>query len=327
MPRIVKRRLAPQTLFFGLLLLGVAALSFELPPPVAPRSGSSLPTTVSDSVVVLFTGDLMFDRTIRLALEKAGGREKLFEGVSPLLSGADAVVGNLEGPVTHFESVSEKSAVGDPANTRFTFPSFVPAFLHEKGFRVVSIGNNHVMDFGTEGLEETKERLTRSTILFVGDPSRESGEPVTLRLKGITIAFAGYNDFLASDPERTRAALRAGRDVGADFVVVLAHWGEEYDPLPSTRIRTLARSFVSAGADLIVGTHSHVVGEREDLGFARVYYSLGNFVFDQYFSDDVRCGMAVKLTLTKERTRTVPQYEDVAIGLMPGARTVLGCTN
>lgn len=320
---ITKQRLAGAVFSGALLVGGLALLYGSSSPPTFFVGGAG--TARASSAAILFTGDLMFDRTIRTALERVGAPERLFEGVSALFSRADAVVGNLEGPVTHFASVSEKSVVGEANNTRFTFPTFIPKMLYEKGFRVVSIGNNHAMDFGREGVEETKENLGKAGIGFVGDPLQEDPEPFFLTVKGFRVAFVGYNDFINPNAQGVRAALRAARDAHADFVVLLAHWGEEYEALPPERIKILARSFVAAGADLVIGTHPHVRGAREELGLARVYYSLGNFVFDQYWDASVRCGRAVKLSLQKEGKRTVSHYEEFDVGLLPGARVIVGC--
>jgi poly-gamma-glutamate synthesis protein (capsule biosynthesis protein) len=84
-----------------------------------------------------------------------------------------------------------------------------------------------------------------------------------------------------------------------DFVIVMPHWGEEYVSTTSPALRAQAKAFVDAGAGAIIGSHPHVVGEQEWMGTVPVFYSLGNFIFDQYFSSSVMKGEIVAFTLQK----------------------------
>ena len=107
----------------------------------------------------------------------------------------------------------------------------------------------------------------------------------------------------------------------------MAHWGIEYQSAPPSYVRVLARKFSLAGADLVIGTHPHVIGEMEDIGTTRVYYSLGNFVFDQYWDELVRCGLAVELSLTKVGATTTAFYVEQEVGLLRSGASVLGCSS
>ena len=124
------------------------------------------------------------------------------------------------------------------------------------------------------------------------------------------------------DADRARAAIANST---ADATVVLAHWGNEYETEPAERVRTLAASFVQSGAALIIGTHPHVIGTVEDIDGARVYYSLGNFVFDQYWEPSVRCGLTVKATFTKEKEGTAISFQEERVGMRTNGRTAPGC--
>jgi len=108
--------------------------------------------------------------------------------------------------------------------------------------------------------------------------------------------------------------------------VVLPHWGEEYIVEPRADVKERALRMSQAGADLIVGTHSHIIGLQEDIAHTRVYYSLGNFVFDQYWEESVRCGLVVSATLTKEMGSTKAAYEETRVGMIKDGRTVRGCS-
>jgi len=271
---------------------------------------------------VMFTGDLMFDRYVR-AKAVQFGEDHTLGGVSEFLAQADFVAGNLEGPITSTTSSSTGTAVGDPKNMRFTFPTTTPELLRRYNIGLVSLGNNHMLDFGREGVEETKKLLTKAGIEFVGDPLREASDIVIQEVHGIRIAFVAYNEFSGQSLEDVQEAVRGAKEIHkADAVVVMAHWGEEYTAEPPSRVVTAGRSFIDAGADLVIGTHSHVVQPFEDYQGGRVYYSLGNFVFDQYWDERVRCGMAVLATFSK----TSITYTEQNIGMERDGSTVLGCS-
>jgi gamma-polyglutamate biosynthesis protein CapA len=275
------------------------------------------------TATVLFVGDMMFDRHIRTVIERSGPGV-ILAGAAPLLAEADLNVGNLEGPITDNPSQSQGTKVGDLTNMRFTFSPTIRELLTKHRFGLVSIGNNHIRDFDDTGVHATTGYLSSAGIAYVGDPTGASAEPVIREIEGVRIAFVAYSDFVAGDADRARHAIAAAEGQG-DVTVVLAHWGSEYETEPSPRVRELARSFVDAGADLIIGTHSHVIGAVEDIGGARVYYSLGNFVFDQYFEPSVRCGLAVKATLIKKEGATTIRFDETRIGMESSGQTVLGC--
>lgn len=270
---------------------------------------------------LLFVGDIMLDRYIRTVLDSKGPAF-VFGGVSSLLSSPDITIGNLEGPITNGPSRSVGTMVGHKDNMRFTFAPTTASMLAGNGFDVVSIGNNHINDAETIGIESTKRYLTASGIVFVGDPLRTTKEPVVREIKGYRIGFVGYNQFYGADEDHTLQVIQDARRQNLDAVVVLAHWGEEYTTTPPLEVRALAQKMSDAGATLIIGTHSHVIGESEDIGNTRVYYSLGNFVFDQYFDENVRCGLAVGVTLTEEEV----EYTETRIGMHEDGRTDLVCS-
>ena len=83
-------------------------------------------------------------------------------------------------------------------------------------------------------------------------------------------------------------------------MVVFSHWGVEYSPASTDSMKSLAHQFIDAGADLVVGSHPHVIEPMEIYNGKRIYYSLGNFIFDQYFNEDVRNGLGVTVRINKE---------------------------
>lgn len=273
----------------------------------------------------LFVGDIMLDRHIR-RISDAQGTMHIFGGVQELLQSADLTIGNLEGPITDNPSVSGGTKVGDVNNMRFTFPVTSASALSSLGFDIVSIGNNHMRDFGIAGVESTKRYLTTAGIEHIGDPNGVDIAPVIKEVNGVKAAFVAYNEFLGWKEEWTIQGIRDARREGADLIVVFTHWGEEYKTEPSPSIDALLTHFKDAGADLVIGTHPHVAGVVKDMDSMRVYYSLGNFVFDQYWNKEVSCGLAVKVTATKAHGKTMFEYEETEVKMERDGRTVIGCS-
>jgi len=277
------------------------------------------------TATLLFVGDVMLDRYIRRMLDERGA-PYVFGEVRALLAEPDITAGNLEGPITSNPSVSGGTKVGDVNNMRFTFSPPSASMLSSFGFDVLSIGNNHMRDFGASGVESTKQHLTQAGIEYVGDPNGADIKPVIREVNGIRIGFVAYNEFLGWDMEWTLQGVRDAKRQGADYVAVLAHWGDEYDTQVPERIRALFIKLEEAGTDTVIGSHPHVIGTIENVGDMRVYYSLGNFVFDQYWNQAVRCGLAVTVTLIKGEGKTRAEYEETKVGMQPDGRTVLGCS-
>lgn len=272
---------------------------------------------------LIFAGDMMFDRAIRSAGERHGYMF-ILEDMRSLLTSVDFVVANLEGPITSYESVSKGTNEGEEGNMRFTFDSKVAPLLKEFNIGAVSLGNNHILNFGKEGLLQTRARLEESGILFFGDS--EENQIVYIDRGGIPIAFVAYNQFLNPDAPKTIERIQEARR-NADIVVVYSHWGEEYETRAGKNITILAHTFIDAGADIVIGAHPHVVQQREEYGKGVIYYSLGNFVFDQYFSDNARCGMMVKVDLIKKEDGDIEkQFSHIPIFLSKNGKTVpYGC--
>ena len=254
---------------------------------------------VQKSVKILFVGDLLFDRGIRYYADKNGGNDFIFKKISSALAGNDLVVANLEGPITNNKSVSAGTVVGSPDNYFFTFDPSVATTLFKENIKMVDLGNNHILNFGQTGLTATKKYLTEAGVGYFGDSSSDSKSTSTV-INGIKVAFVGYNQFSGlTDGKEEQATIDEIKKVRgtSDIVVVFSHWGVEYDSAPTSAMKALAHQFIDAGADVVVGSHSHVIGQVEAYKGKRIYYSLGNFIFDQYFSEEVRNGLGVKVKI------------------------------
>lgn len=253
--------------------------------------------TPSREVVLAAVGDMMLARTIGNRLQSQGG-EVIFGKVSHLLQAADLAVGNLE------------CAIGlrgepQPKSYRFLAPPVAALALSQAGFDVLSLANNHILDYGLEGFEDTLRYLGVQGIWTVGAGwnADQARAPLILERNGLRVAFLAYVDVPVESRSKfnTRtweaAAEKAGvawlhtshvaEDVAAarqeaDVVVVLFHNGWENRSEPNDFQRLQARTAIDAGAALVIGSHPHVLQEVEEYHGGLILYSLGNFVFDDF---------------------------------------------
>ncbi|MEK7094771.1 MAG: AmmeMemoRadiSam system protein B [Patescibacteria group bacterium] len=223
---------------------------------------------------LIFVGDIMLGRRVRSQIDKEGNDWPWLE-VERLLRGSDIVVGNLEG------------AVNDRPNKMTLEPPFSFDMSHDaivemkKRVDIVSLANNHTRDAGIAGEEETRTHLKEIGVSFFG--SFEGPEPrYDMTIGDLGISFIGYHAFRPNEVRLLQMIKEA--DAEGRFVVVFSHWGVEYQNTPSNEQRRLAKAMVKAGADLIVGSHPHVLQATETIDGVPVAYSLGNFIFDQDIS-------------------------------------------
>jgi gamma-polyglutamate biosynthesis protein CapA len=286
------------TAFLGILaILALAAGYFS------GKIGERIVNPASDSednpgiegapATVLAFGDLLLDRYIKQGID-LNGVDYPFKDIKDFLPGNDLVLANLEGSFTDF-----KPRALDPDNTTFTFDPKLAPMLKQTGFNILNLANNHVHDFGGEGFEQSQAYLDKAGISHFGDFYNE-GPAVIKEIRGSKIAFVGYDEFGATSTDSTAAKIKQIKNE-ADFVVVYAHWGIEYQTNFSKPQQEKAHRFIDAGADVVLGSHPHVVQPIEIYKGKLIFYSLGNFVFDQIFSDQVRHGLAVRLSFDKEK--------------------------
>jgi len=274
---------------------------------------AALPLPVSSSIVppareasILFVGDMMFDRTVRLAMQNDGD-DYILSCIKDTLESADVVVGNLEGPITEYQSKSLGSEIGSPDNFTFTFPTSTAFMLKRHNIGLVSLANNHATNFGGDGIVQTKEWLARAGVRHFGDPFVSENDRVARVEKGgLLFSFIGWSDWTGGTSAEVLAQIETEASTGRR-VIVMAHWGEEYSE-PTANQRALARRFVDAGAKLVIGAHPHVVQEREFYKGVPIYYSLGNFVFDQYWNEDVRTGLLVRVMFDEEGIYGIDEF-------------------
>lgn len=239
-------------------------------------------------VTLLAFGDLMLDRYVRKSIEK-NGQDYPFLGIKDLLASSDLVLANLEGSFTDFPPKPLH-----PNNMVFTFDPKMTLVLKRLGFNLLNLANNHTLNFGQEGLSQSKGYLKESGINYFGDPQNQQEISLVKQLKGIKIGFVGYHD-LDSDNSILEEIQKLKREI--DFVIVYAHWGKEYQTVFSKFQQRQAQRLIDSGADVVFGSHPHVIQPMEVYKNKPIFYSLGNFLFDQTFSQKTQQGLGVKLIL------------------------------
>lgn len=275
---------------------------------------------------LLFLGDMMFDRGVRAQIN-AHGFEYVFGASTSTIAAHDITIANLEGPVT--SNISATMTAGGKAipGFQFTFPIKTAAALKNAGIDIVSLANNHTLNFGQKGLNETRNELVKANISFFGSPSNTSALMATTTCthdfydnnvdkksnskentaksnpEKMCIGIIGWHEFAHANNSAVIENIKNLRSK-VDYLVVFPHWGVEYEYGPTEEQRAFAHAWIDAGADAVIGAHPHVVETIESYKNKMIFYSLGNFIFDQYFSFETTHGIGVSVDLIKVDTGT-----------------------
>jgi len=256
-----------------------------------------------EKLSILAFGDMMLDRTVYAKTQKANDFNYPFLNIDSFLKTGDLRIANLEGPITNYKSVSNGTN-----RMRFTISSDFLDILKSR-FEVVSLANNHMLDFGENGYNQTKEFLASAGISFFGDYKNRTENLSTIVEKNkIKIGFVGYHDLIDEGIDGVIAEIQKIKSE-SDFVIVMPHWGNEYQLKSSKRQQEEAKRFIDAGADLVLGGHPHVIQESEEYNGKMIFYSLGNFIFDQYFSQETMESLAIEILLEKSDNKVVATYK------------------
>lgn len=242
--------------------------------------------SVEIPVTLITTGDVMLGRSINSRSVQQKNFTWMWEKMADVLRAADLTLINLESPFVQDCPTT---------NTGMIFCSDVrnAEGLVFAGIDIVNLANNHINNFGQEGIKTTTELLNNAGITPVG-----IGVPVFKSLKNIKFAFLGYNA-LGLLPDIAQEIKQAKNN--ADIVVVSFHWGNEYTDQPTARQRELARLAIDSGADLIIGHHSHWIQPTETYKDKLIVYNLGNFIFDQSWSEKTRQGIIGKFAFLNNK--------------------------
>jgi poly-gamma-glutamate capsule biosynthesis protein CapA/YwtB (metallophosphatase superfamily) len=294
--------------------------------PSTEASASPSPTAPPE-ISLVFGGDVHFaERTLSLLDNPATA----FGPVSSLFMAADVSMVNLETAVT-------TRGTSEPKQFHFRAPPAAFDAVKAAGLDVVSLANNHTLDYGQVGLADTLAAASSSGVPIVGAGTSASAAyaPWITTVKGVRIAVLAFTQitelastWVATDTrpglamaitdaqiERAAAAVRSTKPQ-ADVVVVYMHWGQEYNQCPIALQRKAAQALAAAGASIIVGTHSHVMQGDGWLGQTYVAYGLSNFVWWYNDAQSNDTGV-IRVTLsgsTVAKTEFLPAYIDRTTG-------------
>ncbi len=260
---------------------------------------------------LLAAGEIVFGRGVQQRIEDrfGGDARPAFAKVRDVTRAADVAVATLEAPLSGARNRYCQSCFVFVGNEAYV------AGLADAGIDLVTLAANHIGDAGTQGVLDTVRVLDAARIAHVGAGAsvRDARRAVTLEVRGRRVAFLGLTDvppgeYVAtqtrpghawlSHDDPTYASLRAeiaATRRGVDVVVVMAHWGIEYEARPRPVEIAAAHAMVEAGADVVIGDHAHWVQSVELYRGGYIAYGVGNFVFDQMWSNETREGSLHRL--------------------------------
>lgn len=257
----------------------VAFLIALVPTSLIPNNNS-----IDNQTTILFTGDIMLGRSVMGASLDNNDSYYPFRKTADFLKSADITFANLENPIIN-------NCPRHVGGFKFcTSPEIARGLLYS-GIDIVSLANNHSENYGKEGFEQTKKNLTNMNIDYIGDNNL-----VVKEIKNTKFGFLGFNYTFGFNNLDRDLALIAGCHPAIDICIVGVHWGEEYKAVASSMQQAVSRKMIESGADIVIGHHPHWVQNNEIINGKPVYYSLGNFVFDQMWSEETKKGLVVKIT-------------------------------
>jgi poly-gamma-glutamate synthesis protein (capsule biosynthesis protein) len=305
-----------------LIILNLAmALFLGLTFFIEPAAISIAPIVIEkpvQRVKIIFTGDIMLDRGVESKVKTLGqGDFKFpFNQVADYLKKADLVFGNLESVIS-----DQGTNVGSIYSFR-TDPKAIEGLV-SASFNVLSLANNHALDYTRQALIDCLNRLAEAKIDYAGAGLNETEafSPLIKEVANTKIAFLAYtnlgpaswratedNSGIAwlspDDIDKVRQDIISAKEK-ADILIVSLHWGEEYEPLPSQTQVDWAKEIIAAGADVLIGHHPHVVQTQEKYQNGWIFYSLGNFIFDQSFSPETMTSQIVELSIENKKIKDV----------------------
>jgi len=264
-------------------------------PSATPAPTSTIAPTPVPQTTLLFTGVIVPARCVQAAIDEYQDSDYLYDEVRGVIQDADLAIGTLNATISDFPPrtgcVPTYVLVGGSENADA---------LERAGFDLISVATNHIKNCGLNNCGDraffdTLDNLRRVGIepIGAGENLQNALEPVVVEVNGVQfgfvslgqlepIAFAGQDmpGIAVLTEQNLRSAIRSAKQV-SDVVIVMPHWGPEDVPMPNWSQRDLAKEAVDAGADLVIGNHTHVVQAIQEIDGVQVFYGLGNFVFDQ----------------------------------------------
>ena len=268
---------------------------FSFTPTLSPT-----PTPVS-TVTFGLVGDLGLGRFITATARSKNDFSWSFSGVADLLQSADFNLANLESPIIN-DCPEGKTGT-------FTFcgdSRFLPHLKQNKF--IFNLANNHIYNYGQDGFRQTQTFLSQNQIGYFHSQTSDS-EFYHTTINNISFGFLGFDLITLPRFDNQKIIdLVSQYNSQVDWLIVYLHWGNEYLPQAETWRRTLAHQLVDAGADIIHGHHPHVLQEVEIYCDKPIFYSLGNFIFDQNWSQETSLSQLTLLTVTRDEIITTKDY-------------------
>jgi poly-gamma-glutamate synthesis protein (capsule biosynthesis protein) len=266
---------------------------------------------MADKINILITGDFYGgNRVEEVLLNKQ--YDLLFNDFLPYIRNADLSITNLESPLIINGQPIKKTGPNLKSN-----PELINAIKYA-GFNLLTLANNHILDYGKAGLLNTINLCKENNIDFVGvgDNYESASQIYFKKIKGVCIAIINIceNEWSTASGNNAGAyplnpidnfyKIKEAKDK-ADIIVVIYHGGHENYPLPSIRIKKTFHFFIDAGANVIIGHHPHCYSGFEIYKNSPIFYSLGNFIFDSKSpkKDSWYEGIAVNLSIDIENIK------------------------
>ena len=240
-------------------------------------------------------GDIMLGRNVNVKMQKYQNFVYPFEKTANFLSQADITFGNLESPFY------KNCPVVGSGTFKFCADYKAIEGLKLAGFDVLSLENNHIGNYGKGGLEQTKDLLKENSILGIDNN-------LTMKqFNNLTIGFLAFNFTFGENHKKALQSIEAAK-TKVDILIVSSHWGNEYQKEPAKWQKDLAHQIIDSGAKLIIGHHPHVIQPVEKYKDGLIFYSLGNFVFDQMWSEETRKGLVAKINFEGKNIKDYQTY-------------------
>lgn len=265
-----------------------------------------------DAKLLLFGDFLPADRqhTIGIGIGSTAScmiQKPWVQKIRELKTDKSLLFGNLEAPFPGSMNAKSKKK-------EFAGNDLFASILKQMGVDIVSVANNHILEHGEQGFQNTLHVLDHYGIQYVGVANEETASNLIIQKVGdLRVGFAAMNGIHDILPNHSYAeltesamylAIKGLQTLGADVICLSVHWGNEYIHIPSWNQIHMARGAIDAGAHLIIGHHPHVVQPVEMYGNGLIIYSLGNFLFDMLWSNQVRRGMVIECTVRSGRVKS-----------------------
>ena len=271
----------------------------------------------ADTLNIVFTGDILLDRGVRRVINQHGVDHLFSAGVDSIFHSAQVVVGNLECPATKIQSPVQKLYIFRAE------PEWLEA-LKRHSITHLNLANNHSIDQGREGLMDTRQNIIDAgmTPIGAGANMTEAAEPVllsrtprnvwlvpSLRLALENYAYLPEKPCVSQEPiDSLLNRVHHLRKADSTAVIIVSlHWGGEHTMHPVNSQRWDARQIIRAGADVLVCHHTHTLQDVEDINGHSVFYSIGNFIFDQSKPENTKaCLVRLKITAETVTAEGIP---------------------